>query len=139
MIHGYKQPVFQGVSEKAFHIRTPSLQFDVIALPIHAGMHFRAARHGARNFLAQKEIGIAPQLFDRIDRIVIGDGNQVHAALFQPCAQRERFIKGFGADSSQPRHSAKTGMHGVDVEVAPHAFVLSCRQLQNGDFATKQL
>ena len=50
---------------------------------VDAGMHTGTARHGAGNFFAQEEVGIAAQFFDRVDRVMVGYSDEVHAALFQ--------------------------------------------------------
>ena len=50
---------------------------------IDADMSFRAARHRAGDFFADEEIRVAAQLFRAADGIVIGQRDQVHAALAQ--------------------------------------------------------
>ncbi len=90
VIDRYKQPILQRIRQQAFDVVAAPLQFDMVVLadPVDAGVHLCAAGHRAGDFFAQKEIGIAPQLLNCVDRIVIRDRDEVHAALFQPCIQR---------------------------------------------------
>ena len=59
------------------------LKLDVLALMevVHPDMDFRTAGHPARQFLAQEEIRVPPQPLGPLDRVVVGKGEQVHAAL----------------------------------------------------------
>ncbi len=117
-----------------------ALQFRVVFFfdSIHARVHFCATRHGAGDFLAEEEIGIAAKFFHRVDRIVIGNCDEVHAALFQPFVQRARLVVRLLADAGEPGHCTHARVHRVNVEIAPHAPVVNRYPLQNSELRTKQ-
>jgi hypothetical protein len=91
---------------------------------INAGVHLRAARQCDGYLFAEEEIGIFPQFFGRIDRIVIGDGDKVHASPFQNFIEGEGFVVGLKAYAREPGNSAVSGVNGMNVEVAPHDSVI---------------
>ena len=47
---------------------------------VDANVDFRTAGHPARQLLAQEEIRVTPQPLRPFDRVVIGQGEQIHAA-----------------------------------------------------------
>jgi hypothetical protein len=110
-----------------------------LAHTVDAGVHFGAAGHGAGNFFTQEEIGVVAQLVGGADGIVIGYGDQVHAALFQRFIQGTGLVIGFEANAGHHWHRAHAGVPCVDVEIAPHAPFVSRGPLQIGELATKQL
>ena len=105
VIHRNEQAAFDRIREQALDVRAAALQFDMVVFAdsINAGVHFGAARHGAGDFFAEEEIGIAAQFFHRVDRIVIGNGDEVHAALFQPFVQRVRLVVRLHAERGRAR------------------------------------
>jgi hypothetical protein len=73
---------FAKVHQQRHQIVAPLLKLDVLALMevVHADVDFRTTGHPARQLLAQEEIRVPPQPLRPLDRIVIGQGEQVHAA-----------------------------------------------------------
>ena len=93
---------------------------------VHADMEARSATGDAGDFLAQEEIGVAAQRFDGIDGIVIGDGDQIHAALFQERVDLMGVVIAFPADPVEQRDGTHAGVDSVDVQIAPHARLYQC-------------
>ena len=91
---------------------------------VDAGVHLRAARQGYGYLFAEEEIGIFPQFFSRIDRIVIGDGDKVHAALFQDFVESAGFVVRLKAYARESGNGTLSGVDGMNVEVAPHDSVI---------------
>ena len=80
-----EQVLIHQPGEQRFEIVAPALQFDVVALRdvVDADVQLRAAGQGAGNLFAEEEIGARTQRFHGVDRIVIGDGHQIHAEPLQ--------------------------------------------------------
>jgi len=85
------------------YVLAAALQFNMVALfdAIHSGVDLGAAGCDACHFFAQEEIGIAPKIFRGVNRIVIGDRNQVHAAPFQGLVNGFRIAVAFAAKSGE--------------------------------------
>ncbi len=69
MIDRYEQAPFDGVGEQALDVMPSPLQLRMVFFfdSVHAGVHFCATRHGAGDFLAEEEVGMAAKFFHRID------------------------------------------------------------------------
>ena len=74
---------------------------------INADVDLRPARHAAGNFFADKEIGVAAQLFRAADGVVIGQCDQVHAALSQRGVDIARSAVAFQKKMAQDRHGQR--------------------------------
>src|SRR6202050_1756758 len=61
MIYGNEELIFDRIGKQALDVMATALQFDMVAFPdsINARVHFSTARHGAGDFFAQEEMGIA--------------------------------------------------------------------------------
>ena len=141
MIYGDEEPIFDRIGEQALDVVAAPLQFDMVVFrdSIYAGVHFGTARHGAGDFFAQEEVGIAPQIFNGVDGIVICNRDEVHAALFQPFVQRVRLVVRLQTNAGEHGYRTHPRVNRVNVEIAPHAPVVNPDPLQIGDFHTKQL
>src|SRR5579872_1733387 len=91
--------------------------------PVDAHVQVHAAAGGTAYFLTQEEIGVAAQGLDRVDRIVIGHCDEVHATLLEPRVKRMRIVIAFPADPVEQRDCAHAGMDGVDVQIALHVLL----------------
>ena len=135
-----KSPLSQ-IHEQRDQVIPPLLELHVLTLieVIHTDMDFGAAGHLAGQLFAQKEAAVLPQPFGTIDRIVVGQGEQVHAA---PLQQRVHFcgiVIAFTAEFSCKRGRAGARKVGVDMHVALHDFHSKCTALLTDDTGTKVL
>jgi len=108
VIDSYEQATLDCVGKQALDIVAAALQFDMVVFrnAINAGVHFRAARHRAGDFFAEEEIGITPQILYGINGIVVGNRDEIHAALFQACVQRARLVVRLHTNPGEHRYSA---------------------------------
>ena len=87
---------------------------------VHANVSFGSARHPASEFFANEEIGMAPQFFRTLYRVVVGEGEQVHAALPQKNVQLVRIAIAFAAKFSGKGGRTGAGKVRVEMKVALH-------------------
>jgi hypothetical protein len=115
------------------------LQLNVVALfdAVNAGMDLGAARRDAGHFLTQEKIGIAPKFLGRVNRIMIRDRDQVHAAPFQGLINGFRIAITFAANSVHYGDVAHARVPRVNVQIAPHASFVARVGLQIGDLWKK--
>ena len=139
MIYGNEQLIFDRIRQQALDVMAAPLQFDMVVFPdsIDSGVHFSTARHSACDFFTQEEVRIVPQFFNGVYGIVVCNRHEVHAALFQLCVQRERFVVGLQTNAGEHGYRAHARVNRVNVEVAPHAPVVNPNPLQLGDFHTE--
>ena len=64
---------------------------------------------------------MAAQRFGGVDGVVIGHGNQIHAAPLQRFIELSRLAIALPANPLENRHGAHTGVNRVDVQIALHA------------------
>ena len=135
MIDRHEQPLFHRIRQQTLDIGPPALQFDMVVFgySIHAGMHLRAARHRAGDFFAQEEVGMMAQLFHGVDRIMIGYRDKIHSPALKSLVKRARIVVRLSANAREHGHCTHTRMDRMDVEVAPHDYVVTPGPLQNGD------
>ena len=135
-----KSPLSQ-IHEQRDQVIPSLLELNMLTLieVIHTDMDFGAAGHLAGQLLAQEEAVMLPQPFGTIDRIVVGQGEQVHAA---PLQQRIHFCGiaiALTAEFSRKRGCAGARKVGVDMHVALHDFHSKCTALLTDDIHTKVL
>jgi hypothetical protein len=87
----------------------------------------------AGDFLAQEEVGIAPQAFDGIHRVMICNGDKIHPTTLEGAVNSLRFVVALPADPVQQRDRTHARVQGVDVQIAPHIYVLAGGLLQTDD------
>ena len=77
-----KTLLFAQIGGKRGHVVATALQFDVMPLfdAVDADVDLGAGWRAAGHFFAQEEIGIVAKMFGGVDRIMIGDRDQIHAA-----------------------------------------------------------
>ena len=85
MIDGEKQALLGKIGQQADHIVAAAVDFGVLAFGqvIDAHVNLGPAGHPAGDLFADKEIGMAAQFFRAADGVVVGQSDQVHAALSQ--------------------------------------------------------
>jgi hypothetical protein len=73
------------IHQKRDEIAAPLLKLRVLALRdvVHADVNLGAARHPARQFLAQEKIRKEAHFFRAFDRIVVGEREEIHAASIE--------------------------------------------------------
>lgn len=112
------------VHEQSDEIVASLLKLNMLPLGdvVNADMRERTAGHEAGNLFADEEVSMPAQRFRAFNRIVVGQCEQIHAAL----AQRREYGFGsaiaFAANTADNGHGAKAGMIGVDMQVALHDF-----------------
>src|SRR5579862_531737 len=123
MIHAEEQALFVQIRQQRRRIVAAPLKLEMVPFfdRVHAHVEMRAAAGGTAHFFAQKEVLVLPQWFDRVNRIVIGHGYQVHPTPLQRFVDLERIVIAFPADSVQHGNRAHAGMDGVNVQIALHA------------------
>jgi predicted RNase H-like HicB family nuclease len=67
--------------------------------------------------LSQKE---AAERLGSVNRVVVGERHQIHAAAARDVVDRARVRVRLAADRAQHRQLGEAGKHGVDVEIAAH-------------------
>ena len=82
VVDGDEEAAFVRVGEQTPDVGTAALELDVIVFgdAVDPRVDFGPAGHVAGDFFAEKKIRIAAEIFDRVDRIVIGYGDKVHTA-----------------------------------------------------------
>ena len=105
MIHAEEKFLFGEIHQQRNKIFSPPLNFHVIALAdvINADVNFRSARHLAGNLFAHEEVRVAPQLFRRVDRIVIRQSDDGHTQFLAVGIDLVRQVVGFLGDAIKPR------------------------------------
>jgi len=94
---------------------------------------FGSTRHSASEFFANKEIGMPPQFFRTFYRVVVREGEQVHAALPQKKVQLVRIAIAFAAKFSGKGGRTGSGKVRVEMKIAPHNDKGRRRALQADD------
>ena len=70
---------------------------------INADVNFRSARHLAGYLFANEEVGMTAQLFRRVDRIVVRQGDDGHAQSLAVGIDLIRQVVGLLRDAVEPR------------------------------------
>jgi hypothetical protein len=108
VIDAEKQPFFRKVYQQGDQIIAPLLNLDMLALGqiVDTDMDFRAARHLAGDFFADEKVFVSPQRLGAFDRIVLGQSDQVHPALFQSGVDFARIAVTFATEFAHERSGA---------------------------------
>ena len=132
MIKAEEKILFTQVRHQRKEIIAPPLQLEVLPFSDVIDSHVEAGTAGssARDLFTQKEIGIAPQSFCRIDGIMIGNRDQVHASAFECCVDFQRIVVAFAADAAEQRNRTHSRMNRMHMQIATHALVLRLEALQ---------
>src|SRR5690242_13027450 len=92
---------------------------------VHADVQLGAAGQGTGDFFTQEEVGVTLEVRDGTDRVVIGDGHQLHAHTLQTVIDGFGFTITFPAEAPGNRDRAHAGVDRMNVEIALHAPVIS--------------
>ena len=106
MIDREKQPLLGQVGKQANQIVAAAADFGMLAFGqvIDADVDLRPAGHPAGDLFADKEIRMPPQLFGASDGVVVGQRDQVHAALSQRGVDLGRRAVTLQEKMTQDRH-----------------------------------
>jgi len=110
-----------------------------LAHVVNADMNFGAARHLAGEFFADEEIRMAAQLFRAFDGVVIGQGEEIHAASLQNGVDLLWIAITFAAKFSDKGGRAGSGEVGVNMQVAFHETKCNFALLRAHDTLAKVL
>ncbi len=107
---------------QAYQIVAAAANFGVLPLGqvIDANVDLGPAGHRASDFLADKEVRVLPQFLGAADGVVVGQRDQVHAALPQRRVDVSRRAVAFQKKMAQDGHGHSARMRGVNVQVAFH-------------------
>jgi hypothetical protein len=135
MVNAKKQVLLAQIGDERHQVVAPALQLPMVPFRniVYAHMQLGAAGGVAGDFLAEKEVGVAPQAFDGIHGIMIGHGHQIHTPALENAVNSLRLVIALPADPVHQRDRAHAGVQGVDVQIAPHIYVLAGRLLQIDD------
>jgi hypothetical protein len=105
------------ISHQAGKVISPALNLYVLPFRnvVNAHVDFVPTGRSTRNLLTHEKVRVPPKTLPSLDRIVIGNRDQIQPQLL------ELFVEGFGgaialaAKTSQHRHSRHAGVDGVDV------------------------
>ncbi len=86
----------------------------------HVHVELPAALEGHRHFLAHEHVGQPPQLQGARDRVVIGEGDEVHAARERGLVDRHGLGVALAAHVAQHGEVGRAGVRRVHVKVAAH-------------------
>jgi hypothetical protein len=121
------------VHEERDKIAAAALNFEVIALrdAVDAKVRLGAAGHGNGYFFAEEKIGIFAESLRAIDGVMVGEGDDGHAALLATVVNGVGLVVRLLAEASQARGVAHAGSNGVEMKVASHGFMLDGRYEQS--------
>lgn len=141
MIDAKENPAFGKIHQQRDEIVPSLLELNVLALMevVNTNVNFRAARHPARQLLAEEESGPASQLFGTVDRIVIREREEIHASPLQQGVHLFRIAIAFAAEVARERSRARAREITVDVHVAFHNYKCTSNVLLTCDNRAKLL
>ncbi len=92
MVHAVEELLLVQVRHQARQVVATPLDLHVLPLRevVDADVQLVATRQAAGHFLAHEEIGVPAKSLCGVDRVVIGDRNQIHSPAFQPGVNRFR-------------------------------------------------
>ena len=93
-------------------------------------MHLGAGRHAHGHLFTEKEVRVFTQDFRGVDGVMVGDGNDRHAQLFEAFIDLSGVVVGFAANAVQNRGTAHPGGDRVNMQVAAHGSMISQRYEQ---------
>ena len=129
VIHAEQQAALLEVSEQGREVLAAALHLEVIAVlyAIDAHVQLGPAGGAAGNFLAQEKIRVAAQALDRADGVVIGDGDQLHAAALEGFVDLLGVAITFAANPVQDGHGAHAGVDRIlaKLDVSLNAYYLN--------------
>jgi hypothetical protein len=122
VIDGGGQSFLGEEGEEGLRVSAPRLQGMVAALVEVEDVDVELAALGEaeRHLLAGEEAGLADQMQGPLDRVVIGEGHEVHAPREGPLVDVARIGVAFPADVLQHGDLGAARVPGVDVQVAAH-------------------
>lgn len=125
VLRGKEETLLPKIIEQAREIIAPALDFGVLRFADVIDRHVRlgAAGHPARDFLAEEEIGIPPQLLTSVDRIVVGKGDQTHPQRFQLFVDCGGGTVRFVGEAAQQWEAKRSGVAAMHVKVTSHVTV----------------
>ncbi len=115
------------ISQEAGHVAGTSLKFHVLTLGdvVNADVGFAAGRKMNSDFLAEEKVRVMAERFGRIDRVVISNGDESHAALFEAGIELLGRGVAFATEMLQHRHGTHSGVPRMDVHVAAHGLYMA--------------
>jgi hypothetical protein len=115
------------VSQQAGHVVGASLQFVVVTLGdvVDANVGFATGRKMNSDFLAEEKVRVMAERFGRIDRVMISNGDESHAALFQPGIELLGRGVAFATEMLKNRHGTHSGVPRMDMHVAAHGLFMA--------------
>jgi hypothetical protein len=123
VIGAEEQALLVEVYDEGMQIVPSSLDFQVLTIidVVNPDMHSSPAGHRDADLFAQEEIGMMAEGFGGVNRIVVGDGDQVHSTLFQDLINGFGIVVIFPADPVQYGDMTRPRLTRVDVQIALHA------------------
>lgn len=81
VVGAVEQPLLAQVGDQAGKIVPPALHIEVLALGdvVNTHVQFSAARHAAGDLFAQEEVCMPAQRLCGADRVMVRDGDEIHA------------------------------------------------------------
>jgi hypothetical protein len=115
------------------------LQLEMLAFGdiVDADVDFVARRHAAGQLFADEEIGVCAKTLGTLDGIVIGEGEEVHAAPREQIVDLLRIVVALATKHSYEGGRASPRVIRVDMQITLH--VENCRNfaLRGCDTGTK--
>ena len=122
MVDGGGQPLLGQEREEGLEVGLPGLQ--ALVLPLvqaeHVDVELSPAFEEDGDLLAHEGVGQVGERERPLDRVVVGQGDEVHAPPASPLVHRERGGVAFPADVLEHRDLRAARVPGVDVQVAAH-------------------
>lgn len=106
---------------------------------IDTDMYLSPARHAAGQFFAHKKVWVLPQFFCALNRVMIRQRKQAHAAPTQRGIDILWIAIAFLAEMANKRCRTQARINGVDVHIALHEFQNTGSALRSDDMRAKVL